>query len=144
MKISRNSLVFLPSGSSRNNGCISCRGKVFQKLKKAKENLKEEYDSGEIKIFRDLLDSSYIMKEIVDFSSTEIMTSILTVLAKYSETGEEFFAILNGNPQPDVSQLIWQFLSVKQAQIRIQAIFKYTTIKTVSANIHRVFAPPTK
>jgi len=72
------------------------------------------------------------MKEMVDFSSTEIMTSILTVLAKYSETGEEFFAILNGNPQPDVSQLIWQFLSVKQAQIRIQAIFKYTNIQTVS------------
>ena len=90
-------------------------------------------------MFRDLLDSSYIMKEMVDFSSTEIMTSILAVLAKYSETGEEFFAILNGNPQPDVSQLIWQFLSVKQAQIRIQAIFKYTSIQTVSTR-HTVWA----
>ena len=94
--------------------------------------MKEDYQSDEIKIFRDLLDSTYIMKEMVDFSSKEIMTSILTVLAKYSETGEEFFSILNGNPQPDVSQLIWQFLSVKQAQIRIQALFKYTTIHTVS------------
>ena len=94
--------------------------------------MKEDYQSDEIKIFRDLLDSTYIMKEMVDFSSKEIMTSILTVLAKYSETGEEFFSILNGNPQPDVSQLIWQFLSVKQAQIRIQALFKYTTIQTVS------------
>ena len=94
--------------------------------------MKEDYKSDEIKIFRDLLDSTYIMKEMVDFSSKEIMTSILTVLAKYSETGEEFFSILNGNPQPDVSQLIWQFLTVKQAQIRIQALFKYTTIQTVS------------
>ena len=72
---------------------------------------------------------------MVDFSSTEIMTSILTVLAKYSETGEEFFAILNGNPSPDVSQLIWQFLTVKQAQIRTQALFKYTAIQTVSDHL---------